>query len=33
MNRVEEFKKIVNDMAELYAKKNANYGNKTGGNG
>lgn len=30
MNRVEEFKKIVNDMAELYAKKNANYGNSFG---
>ncbi len=30
MNRVEEFKKIVNDMAELYAKKNSNYGNSFG---
>lgn len=26
MDKVKEFKKVISDMAELYEKKNANYG-------
>lgn len=30
MNKVETFRKIVNDMADLYEKKNENYGDSFG---
>lgn len=30
MNRIEEFCRLVNDMADLYEKKNQNYGNSFG---
>lgn len=30
MNRIEEFRRLVNDMADLYEKKNQNYGNSFG---
>lgn len=29
-NRVEEFKKIVDEMLDIYEKKNSNYGNSFG---
>lgn len=29
-NRVEEFKKIIEEMLDIYEKKNANYGNSFG---